>query len=45
VGLTLLGQAAAGLVHSTSVALGAVESVAKDLLTHWGSIILEVQRD
>jgi hypothetical protein len=35
--------AAAGLIHSTSVALGAVESVAKDLLTHWGSIILEVQ--
>jgi len=37
--------AAAGLIHSTSVALGAVESVAKDLLTHWGSVILEVQRD
>ena len=37
--------AAAGIIHSTTVALGAVESVAKELLTHWGSFILEVQRD
>ena len=37
--------AAAGIIHSTTVALRAVESVAKELLTHWGSFILEVQRD
>jgi len=36
--------AVGGLIHSTYVALGAVESVAKDLLARWGTMILEVQR-
>ena len=33
-----------GFFHSTYVAVGAVEAVAKEMLTRWGTLILEVQR-
>ena len=36
--------AVGGAIHSTYVAVGAVEAVAKEMLTRWGTLILEVQR-
>ena len=36
--------AAGGVLYSTHVARGVVEGAAKNMLTRWGTAILEVQR-